>query len=123
MTMHKKKIDKFLSSLEQDAPFHHKIIRQLQGAVRKICPEAEERFMYGGIVVYAGVPVCGYFARANHVTLELEGGVNLTDTWGVLEGKGKNRRHIKLRAGDSLAEKHVEAYLKQAFERARHAIA
>lgn len=113
------KIDHFLSSLAEDAPFHHQIIGQLRSLVGNICPQAEERFMYGGIVVYEGRAVCGYFSRAGHVTVELERGCDLSDTWGVLEGKGKNRRHIKLRAGNSLEDKHVGFYLEQAFERAR----
>lgn len=113
------KIDHFLSSLAEDAPLQHQLISELRNTVRNICPEAEERFMYGGIVAYAGRAVCGYFSRADHVTVELERGCDLSDSWGVLEGTGKNRRHIKLRSGDSLDGKHVRDYLEQAFERAR----
>ena len=116
------KIDKFLSSLTIDAPLHHQTISELRDATHKISSEAEERFMYGGILAYyKGVVVCGYFARKNHISLEFAEGAELTDKWDALEGSGKKRRHIKLQPGESLAKNHVGSYLKQAFKNARSA--
>ena len=72
------KIDKFLLSLAVDAPLHHQTISELRDATRKICPEAEERFMYGGILAYdKGAAICGYFARKNHISLEFSDGARI----------------------------------------------
>lgn len=109
------KVQQFLADLERDDPVKHHIIMQLRTLVDRLCPEARERFMYNGIVVFAGSPVCGYFARKAHVTVELERGCDLADPAGVLEGKGKNRRHIKLLSSDDIASRQVEDYLARAF--------
>lgn len=109
------KVQQFLDGLERDDPVKHAIIMQVRALAWRLCPQAQERFMYNGIVVYAGAPVCGYFARKAHVTVELERGCDLADPAGVLEGTGKNRRHIKLQSSDDIAARHLEDYLSRAF--------
>jgi hypothetical protein len=88
--------------------------------VEEICPEAGRRPMYGGIVFEAqpGVPktmVCGHFIYKNHVSIEFTHGNKLRDPDGVLEGKGKFRRHIKLTCEDDLRDKGVRSMIARAF--------
>ncbi len=87
--------------------------------ITRLCPEARGRTMYGGTMFehepgVAKTGFCGVFAYTNHVSLEFGRGVELDDVKGVLEGKGKGRRHIKLKSLDDLTGKAVESYLKQA---------
>jgi len=108
-------IDAFLGKLAADDPVKHAIITRLREIVARHHPEAEERFMYGGITVRAGAPVGGFFAYAAHVSVEFSRGRELADPAGVLEGSGKFRRHIKLRGVEDIAAKQVEDYLRRAF--------
>ena len=71
--------------------------------------------MYGGFMFATAQPFCGVFAYAEHVSLEFSRGCDLQDEWRVLEGKGKLRRHIKIRALNEIESKHLAAYIKQAF--------
>ncbi len=85
----------------------------------RLCPMAKGRTMYGGTMfeTQPGVPktgFCGVFSYQNHVSLEFSNGAALGDPQAVLEGKGKFRRHIKLRTMAEIAEKSVEDYLGRA---------
>lgn len=85
-------------------------------------PEAQLRAMYGGTVFeleqdVRQSQVGGVFAYTNHVSLEFSDGATFDDPHGVLEGKGKHRRHIKLRAVSEVEGKHCLFYLDQAIDR------
>ena len=92
---------------------------RITGIIARLCPEAAGRSMYGGTMFETEPGIyktgfCGVFCYTNHVSLEFGQGVKLVDTLGVLEGKGKLRRHIKLKSLEDLDRKAVETYLKQA---------
>ncbi len=96
------------------------LTREIDSIIADICPSAGRRTMYGGIVFEkeAGIPktmVCGHFVYKNHVSLEFARGYELDDPDHVLEGNGKYRRHIKLRAQTDLAEKSVRQMIMRAF--------
>ena len=93
---------------------------EIDSIIEEICPGAGRRSMYGGIVfeLEAGNPktlVCGHFVYKNHVSLEFSKGNELRDPNGVLEGKGKYRRHIKLTQQSDIDEKFVRSMIEQAF--------
>lgn len=82
----------------------------------KRVPDANLRAMYGGTVfeLERNTPasrIGGVFASTNHVSLEFSKGASLDDPHGVLEGTGKLRRHIKLRALSDINEKRCYHYL------------
>lgn len=52
--------------------------------------------MYGGIVFVLETPFCGIFVRKQYITLELSGGPEMGDPENLLEGSGKQRRHLKI---------------------------
>ena len=92
---------------------------QLVDAVRQIAraagPSIAEEVKYGGILFAAREGFCGVFSYANHVTLEFSEGAGLPDPHGVLEGKGKGRRHIKLVSVADVEGKHVSEYIALAY--------
>ncbi len=97
------------------------LTREIDALIADVCPTAGRRAMYGGIVceLQAGnhqTMVCGYFVYKNHVSLEFTKGAELHDPDGVLEGKGKYRRHIKLDRESDIAGKSVRSMLVRAFE-------
>ena len=93
---------------------------EIDSIIEEICPGAGRRSMYGGIVfeLEAGnskTLVCGHFVYKNHVSLEFSKGNELRDPNGVLEGKGKYRRHIKLTRQSDIDQKFVRSMIEQAF--------
>ena len=76
--------------------------------------------MYGGTIYELELgkhdtSVCGHFIYKQHVSLEFSNGYQLDDPDSILEGKGKFRRHIKLRELADIEEKSVRLFLQQAF--------
>jgi len=96
------------------------ITSAIDALVAEHCPSAGRRPMYGGIVFEKepGVHktmVCGHFTYKQHVSLEFGKGYLLEDPAGVLEGKGKYRRHIKLTKAADVESRDVSAMLERAF--------
>ncbi len=96
------------------------ITRDIDAMVAELCPDAAGRAMYGGHVFKRkrgdhSSMVCGHFIYKQHVGLEFSQGYRLTDPDGVLEGKGKFRRHVKLTSVNDLKRKAVRDLLAQAF--------
>ena len=79
-----------------------------------MAPKVAERVMYGGILFSAPEQFCGVFAYSAHITMEFGRGAELEDTHGMLEGKGKFRRHIKLQTLADIESKHLKDYIAQA---------
>ena len=70
-----------------------------------------EEVKYGGIMFSDGTPFGGVFAYKDHVSVEFGHGAKINDTLGFLEGNGKGRRHIKLKAIDDLSGKKLDQYI------------
>jgi len=68
-------------------------------------PKFSEEIKYGGILSTSCTGFCGVFAYQNHATIEFSEGSQLPDPHGVLTGKGKSRRHIRIDA------EHIEEYV------------
>jgi len=102
-----------------DAVLGEELGRAIEEMASEICPDITTRPMYGG-TVYEMLPsdpktlVAGFFVYENHASLELSNGSGFDDPRGLLEGKGKFRRHLKLRSLADLGDKHVRFYLEQA---------
>ncbi|MEL7213351.1 MAG: DUF1801 domain-containing protein [Pseudomonadota bacterium] len=87
--------------------------------VAEIDPDTQLLPKYGGDV-FAPDPdapkdiVGGIFAYKDHVSVEFSNGARFEDPDGHLEGKGKARRHVKLRSLADIENKTLRAFLKQA---------
>lgn len=95
------------------------IIDALEEMVAEVAPELHGRSMYGGQMLErdggdAATAVGGYFGYKNHVSLEFSNGAQLSDPVGYLEGKGKARRHVKLRSVADIKAKGCADFLAQA---------
>ncbi len=76
---------------------------------------AEEKIMYGGIIFFAEKEMfAGLFSYSNHVSIEFSKGFQMEDPKGILEGKGKYRRHIKMQQPEDIIIKGVLNFVKQA---------
>lgn len=102
-----------------DESIEAEIVDALEAMIAEVAPELSARAMYGGIMLereagVAATAVGGYFAYAAHMSFEFSQGAGLDDPTGYLEGKGKARRHVKLRSIGDVAGKDVAGFLAQA---------
>jgi hypothetical protein len=119
--MNKTAVEQWLNDLSLADPTRHALVQSVREAVYAVIPTAAERVMYGGIMISAPAMFCGVFAYTSHVSVEFGRGCDLEDPHGVLEGKGKMRRHIKLQSPDDIATRHLSEYILQAWTRSMHA--
>lgn len=105
------RINLLLQDLEQRHPEQHGVLQGARALVLALGPHVREEVKYGGILFSAPQPFCGLFAYTQHVSLEFGDGAQLPDAFKVLEGAGKQRRHLKLRTPEDLATKQVPHYL------------
>lgn len=78
------------------------LFRATRAFVRKHAPELKER-LYMDVPSYWGSDALLYLADySKHVNLGFNKGASLADPDGLLEGTGKNLRHVKLRSKDDL---------------------
>lgn len=88
---------------------------------REFKPLAEE-IKYGGILFASGSQhFCGLFVYKAHVSVEFGQGSAMPDEYGLLEGSGKLRRHLKLQRLADIEAKQLAHYLKLAHHQAAQA--
>ena len=109
------RVEKLLEDIRHLSEERYAVVQQLRSLVLSAGPGVSEEVKYGGILFSAASPFCGVFSYAQHVSLELSVGARLPDPYGVLEGGGKHRRHIKLRTAADIAAKHVHEYVGAAY--------
>lgn len=110
-----KEVGTFLNNLQLMEGELYDIIFDVRKLILNTYQEAEEKIMYGGIVFFLdGEMFGGLFAYKSHVSLELSTGFQMDDPNHHLEGKGKYRRHLKLRAKEDVLSKEVAFYVRQA---------
>jgi len=106
------KINAFLEDILMISPEKHAIITEVRALFKAEMPAVDEMIKYGGIAFFVSGEICGgLFASKHHVSMEMSNGSWLVDPEGVLEGKGKTRRHLKLRSRDDIAAKSVAKFV------------
>ena len=94
------------------------IARSLRAIVASACPRAGEVIKWG-IPVYEldgdkSRGVCAIYAAKKHVNLQFYKGAHLDDPEGLLEGTGKDLRHVKVRGPKDIKKGAFTKLLKQA---------
>jgi hypothetical protein len=98
--------------LRNENPELQKVARALRSFVKGIVPGAQETVNAWGIPTFeAPDPFCFYMAGKKHVTFGLHFATSLEDPEGLLEGTGKNIRHVKLRTVADLEQKGLRELL------------
>ena len=92
--------------LKDENPELRKVARALRNFVKEIVPGVQETENAWGIPTFeAPNPFCFYMTGKNHVTFGFHFGTSLQDPELLLEGTGKNIRHVKLRTMADLEQK------------------
>lgn len=108
------KVQKFLEDISLMNQEKFEILQNLRRIVFSSHPETDERIMYGGIMFSLDADFGGLFVRENHISFEFSFGVYMDDSYNILEGSGKLRRHIKIRSKVDIEAKKVDFFVKQA---------
>jgi hypothetical protein len=105
------RISKLLEDIRLIDPERFELMQALREDILDLDSSISEEVKYGGLLFSTKKSFCGVFSYAKHVSLEFSAGAALPDTFKVLEGEGKFRRHIKLTSTQAIEEKHVREYL------------
>ena len=95
-------------------PALHEIANTVRTKILQLADAVGEEVKYGGILFAAPEPFCGIFVYKQHVSVEFSHGAAIVDPHGLLEGKGKGRRHLKLHTLEDVENKHLADYLRLA---------
>jgi hypothetical protein len=103
------------TSARRSNPQVEKVVRKLRSLVKKVVPGTTETVNSWGIPTFEkSQPFCFYMTGKYHVTCGFHYGTSLRDPHRLLEGTGKNLRHVKLFAVQDLKKKGLRELLRQA---------
>jgi hypothetical protein len=95
--------------VRDDNPTLQKVVRALRSFVKALVPGTIISVNSWGIPTFESKdPFCFYMVGKNHVTFGFHYGTSLDDPERLLEGTGKNLRHVKLRALEDLQKKRLK---------------
>jgi hypothetical protein len=101
--------------VRDENPELQKVVRGLRSLVKKCAPATKETLNAWGISTFeAPNPSCFYMVGKNHVTLGFHYGTSLRDPGNLLEGTGKNMRHVKLPDAGSLKQNGLRELVRAA---------
>ena len=113
--MKMKAYDSFNAYLRDQSAPNQKIIRALRKLVARAEPGLVEAVKYGnGCWIGEGGPVAYVYADAGFVQFGFLNGSSLKDPGGLLEGKARYVRHIKVHRPSEIDERAFAALLRQA---------
>lgn len=110
-------VEQFLASLPGEV---EPIARALRTRIRELVPDAVEQ-QHGGwkVIGYSRdgsmkSTICAIAPHSKHVNLQFFRGTELKDPQGLLEGTGKNARHVKLRTSADVQSAAIGELIRQA---------
>lgn len=108
-----KEINQFLDDYEPEV---QAIAHELCRVVTDAAPDLKEEVKRGwkNITYRGNGVVCAVQPYSRYVSLHFYKGTELDDPAGVLEGGGKQLRHIKVHSLDAIDEKVLAPFIKQA---------
>ena len=109
------KVAKKSSYVKDENPELRKVVRGLRSLIKKCVPGTKETVNAWGIPTFERKdPFCFFMAGKNHVTFGFHFGTSLEDPEGLLEGAGKNIRHVKLLTLEDLEQKGLKNLVQAA---------
>jgi len=108
------KTQNFIDNIKVIDPVKYQILIKLREIVFDHYPMVREKIMYGGIIFSFKEDFGGVFVYQKHVSIEFSHGYKFEVPENVLEGKGKYRRHLKLKSIEDIETKKVGSFIKQA---------
>jgi hypothetical protein len=110
-----KRYASFDAYLAGQSPKNQTIIRALRRFVKKVAPDLQESVKWGnGCWLKGDAPVAYVYSDPGYLQFGFFAGSALEDPRGLLEGKGKFVRHIKLYKAADIDARTFGALLRQA---------
>lgn len=108
-------IETFVQDIGIFSPAFAEVIEHARQLFAASFPNLEEKIIYGGVgFFYDSVHIGGIYPNKHYLNLVFSRGNELSDPSGLLLGKGKFRRHLRLTSLESFkvtkATKFVSAY-------------
>jgi hypothetical protein len=101
--------------VKDENPELRPVIEGLRSLVKKTVPGTRETVNSWGIPTFEKAdPFCFFMVGKKHVTFGFHNGTSLKDPEELLEGTGKNIRHVKLRMMEDLEQKGLRKLIKEA---------
>jgi hypothetical protein len=112
-------VDNFEKLLVNNKPEAQALALDLRALIHRLVPKAEEKIYRGwGVADYGfGAMGRGFMSigpQKGYVNLYFMNGAGLPDPDGLLEGTGKNMRHIKIRTPQELKNRSLHALVRRA---------
>jgi hypothetical protein len=105
----------FDASVQRGNPALKPVADELRRLVKKIVPQSREAVNPWNIPSFDfHGPFCLMMVGNNHVTLVFSRGTSLADAGGLLEGTGKNLRHVKLKDAHQLRDPRLRQLILEA---------
>lgn len=113
------KISQFLDGIKFSSSDRFDLVMAIRALFQNASSEFVEGIKYGGLTYsIKNELVSGIFSYKQHVSIEFGKGSEFPDPKDVLEGGGKHRRHIKIRALNDIEKRTVDFYIQEAIKAA-----
>jgi hypothetical protein len=107
----------FEACVQRGHPVLKPVAKELRQLVKKAVPESSETVNPWRIPTFdSHGPICFLMVGKKHVTFGFSRGTSLTDSAGLLEGTGKNLRHVKLRELEQVRDPNLRKLIVEAAE-------
>jgi hypothetical protein len=106
---------RIVTAIQPQDPELQAIVRGLRELVQEVVPEVTATVNPWGIPTYElNGPLCHVMTAAKHISFGFQRGTSLDDPKGLLEGTGKNLRHVKLRKVEDLRREGLRELIENA---------
>ncbi len=97
-------------------PEFQPIVAMLRELMREMAPDAKEEIRYG-IPAYKGRRILAVISPTRKdITFAFSRGAEFEDRYGLLQGKGKVSKHVKIKDLQRINKDALRYYIKQALE-------
>ena len=108
------RIEAFIRDIRAINPEQVVIIERVRDLFTTTSQDIVEGIKYGGLVFFkSGSLIGGIFPYKKHLSIEFSDGADFSDPQGLLEGKGKRRRHLKVLSQKDLNDKDALFFIQQ----------
>ncbi len=105
-------VDEYVSTRIQ--PELHDIVAMLRALVRECAPDTTETVSYD-MPCFVKTNIFAYITAAQaHITFSFVRGVQINDTYGLLKGRAKHARHVKIKRLSDVNHDALCDYVSQA---------
>lgn len=107
------KINEFISNLENDKRM---LVSKLRELAFGLCNEPSEDIKWNALCLFKGERAfVGIMPYKKYVSVIFDQGTQLSDPNKILEGKGKQMRHIKIYQEQDIDDKNTAGFIKESY--------